>query len=109
MKRQNFKNETEVNRTTRTKSHHKKSIAMDTITDKRLNLIELGLLVRLLTNSKSYIINKSKVQTDSGVPENKFLKSWKKLQDLGYIEKHLIQGGVRWVINEIPKNYIQSA
>lgn len=41
----------------------------------------------------------------SGLPERKFLASWKKLQENGYVEKKPFQGGVEWVINEIPACY----
>ena len=67
-----------------------------------MNFIDIGLLVWLLSNSKDFVINKNLVQKRSGIPEQKFLVSWKKLVELGYIEKHQIQGGVEWVINETP-------
>ena len=69
----------------------------------RVNFIDIGLLLWLLSNSKNFIINKNNVLKRSGIPEQKFLTSWKKLQELGYIEKHAIRAGVEWVINEAPE------
>jgi len=97
-----YVNKTTYNRSRASKSHYKKSFAMDIYKNQRLDFTDIGLLTWLLSNSKSFVINKEMVQKRSGLPENKFLKSWKKLQDLGYIEKKAFQGGVEWVINELP-------
>ncbi len=75
---------------------------MDIYRDTRLDFTDIGLITWLLSNSKSYVINKNEVQKRSGLPENKFLKSWSKLQSLGYLKKKPFQRGVEWVINEIP-------
>lgn len=75
---------------------------MDIYKNKQLDFTDIGLITWLLSNNKSFVINKEMVQKRSGLPENKFLKSWKKLQDMGFIEKIAFQGGVNWIINEIP-------
>lgn len=97
-----FNNKTTYRRTRSSRTHYKKSFALDIFKNKELNFIDIGLLTWLLSNSKSFVVNKNVVLKRSGIPEQKFLTSWKKLQKLGYIEKHPIQGGVEWLINEIP-------
>jgi len=77
---------------------------MDIYRDPELDFSDIGLLTWLLSNSKTYVINKNRVQQRSGLPEKKFLASWKKLQKLGYVEKIKFQRGVEWVINEIPRS-----
>ena len=79
---------------------------MDIYRDSKLDFTDIGLLTWMLSNSKTYVIHKSKVMERSGLPEQKFLDSWKKLQELGYIEKIPFQRGVEWVINEIPRSYM---
>jgi hypothetical protein len=78
---------------------------MDIYRDPELDFTDIGLLTWLLSNSRNYIINKNVVMERSGLPERKFLASWKKLQENGYVEKKPFQGGVEWVINEIPACY----
>jgi len=78
---------------------------MDIYRNPELDFTDIGLLTWLLSNSKKYVINKNKVRERSGLSEKKFLTSWKKLQDLGYVAKIPFQGGVEWVINEIPVHY----
>ena len=97
-----YNNKTTYNRSRASKTHFKKSFASDIFRDNQLNFIDIGLLLWLLNNSKNFVINKNNVLKRSGIPEQKFLASWKKLQELGYIEKHPIQGGVEWIINEVP-------
>lgn len=76
---------------------------MDIYRDPELDFTDIGLLTWLLSNSKTYVINKNRVMARSGLPEKKFLASWKKLQGLGYVVKIPFQGGVEWVINKIPR------
>jgi len=97
-----YVNKTTINRTQMSKSHHKKSISSHIFRNSDLDFIDIGLLTWILSSGKNYIINKCYIQKRSGISENKFKKSWKKLQTLGYIEKRPIQGGVEWIINEIP-------
>ena len=78
---------------------------MDIYRNPELDFTDIGLLTWLLSNSKKYVINKNRVMERSGLPEKKFLTSWKKLQDNGYVVKKPFQGGVEWVINEIPICY----
>jgi len=78
---------------------------MDIYRNPELDFTDIGLLTWLLSNSKTYVINKNRVMERSGLPEKKFLASWKKLQENGYVEKKPFQGGVEWVINEIPARY----
>lgn len=95
-----YRNKTTYKRTRSSRTHYKKSFALDIFKDKQLNFIDIGLLVWLLSNSRDFVINKNVVQKRSGISENKFLASWKKLMELGYIKKKAFQGGVEWFINE---------
>lgn len=97
-----YNNKTTYRRTRSSRTHYKKAFALDIFKDKRMNFIDIGLLLWLLSNSKSFIINKNNVLKRSGIPEQKFLTSWKKLQELGYIEKYKLQAGVEWLISEVP-------
>lgn len=100
-----YVNRTTYNRSRASRTHYKKSFSMDIYRDPQLDFTDIGLLTWMLSNSKTYVINKNKVMERSGLPEKKFLASWKKLQGLGYIEKTRFQKGVEWVINEIPRSY----
>ena len=74
------------------------------IRDPRLNVIDIGIMTKLLSdNDKIWIFNKEYFrETISGIGKKKYDSSWKKLQQLGYVSKKRIQSGVRWTINEIP-------
>lgn len=96
-----YPNRTTYNRSEAGHNHYKKSIDLDIYKNQQLNFTDIGLLTWLLSNDDSYVINKGTVMTRSGLPENKFLSSWKKLQELGYIVKIPFKGGVEWQINEV--------
>ncbi len=102
MSKKEYKNKTTLNRVRASKINPKKSFVIEIYKNKGLNFIDIGLLTWLLSNSKTYIVNKKNVMKRSGIPEGKFKDSWKKLEKLGFIEKEDIQGGVHWIINEIP-------
>jgi len=104
-KRIRYVNRTTYNRSRANRTHYKKSFSLDIYRDPELNFTDIGLLSWMLSNSKTYVINKNRVMERSGLPEKKFLPSWKKLQELGYIVKIPFQGGVEWIINEIPARY----
>jgi len=96
-----YPNRTTYNRSEAGHNHYKKNFDLDIYKNNELDFIDIGLLTWLLSNDDSYIINKGVVMTRSGLPEKKFLTSWKKLQELGYIVKIPFQGGVEWQINEV--------
>ena len=100
-----YVNRTTYNRSRSSRTHYKKSFAMDIYRDSELDFMDIGLLTWLLSNSRTYVVYKSQVQKRSGLPDDKFLTSWKKLQENGYLEKRPFQRGVEWVINEIPARY----
>ena len=100
-----YVNRMTYNRSRASRTHYKKSFSLDIYRDPELDFTDIGLLTWLLSNSKKYVINKNKVMERSGLPEKKFLTSWKKLQELGYVVKIPFQRGVEWVINEIPAHY----
>lgn len=99
-----FVNRTTYNRSRASRTHFKKSFALDIYRNPELDFMDIGLITWLLSNSRTYIINKNRVMKRSGLPEKKFLTSWKKLQEAGYLVKIQLQGGVEWVINEIPRS-----
>ena len=100
-----YKNTTTYNRSRKSKSHHKKSLSIDIVKNTGLNAIDIGILTILLFSSKAYVINKGVIMKRAGIPKGKFNNSWAKLQNLGYLNLRRFQGGVEWVINEIPVNY----
>jgi hypothetical protein len=103
-KQNTYVNRTTYNRSRSSRAHFKKSFALDIYRDPELDFTDIGLLTWMLSNSRNYIINKNRVMARSGLPEKKFLASWKKLQEMGYVEKIKFQGGIEWVINEIPRS-----
>jgi hypothetical protein len=103
-KQNTYVNRTTYNRSRSNRTHYKKSFALDIYRNSELDFTDIGLLTWMLSNSNSYIINKNRVQQRSGLTEKKFLASWKKLQESGYLVKIRFQGGVEWVINEIPRS-----
>ncbi|MBN2835295.1 MAG: hypothetical protein JXR48_10045, partial [Candidatus Delongbacteria bacterium] len=82
-------------------------ISNEIIKDQRLSDEELGLMIRILNNSESYVFNSSYFQAHvSSLGERRYYKSLKHLQELGYIIKKPKQGGIDWIINEVPSNVI---
>ena len=102
----NFKNKTKVNRAMHDKEHTYTLISNELLRDERLNYVEISIMLSILSNDDSFIFNSTHVQKKLGIGDDKWSKSMKKLQNLGYIEKRRINAGIEWTINEIPKNTI---
>lgn len=78
-------------------------ITNNLIRDERLNVIEIGIMAKILSNDDTkYILNMKTLQKESNIGEDSFYKATKHLTQLGYISKTRIKGGVKWSINEIP-------
>lgn len=101
----NFKNETKLNRTAHDENNFYTCVSNQLIKDERLTIIEVGIMVKLLSNSDGWIFNSSYFKTTLGIGKDLYFKSIKHLVELGYINKIRYQGGVRWIINETP-NFI---
>ena len=72
------------------------------VQDDRLNATEKGLMLILLSNADSYILNSTYFIQQTGLGNNRFYNCWNHLIELGYINKRQIQGACEWVINEFP-------
>lgn len=98
----NFKNSTQFNRVLHTKEFTYTILSNDFINDSRLNATEVGIFTILLSNSDNYIFNSKSFRKRTGLGEDRYYNSIKRLIELGYIEKNKIQGGINWIINEKP-------
>jgi len=66
----------------------------------KLNGFERAIMLELMSNSDSFIINKDVVRERLGFPKQKFLDAWASLEKKYYISCDRFFGGVKWVINE---------
>lgn len=100
----NFKNKTIMERAKHDKNNTYTVILNDLIRDERLNVTEVGIMVRILTNDETkYVFNSIVMQKTSGIPRGKYFDAIKNLKKYGYIDsKALRGGGVCWVIREQP-------
>jgi hypothetical protein len=97
-----YNNKTEYNRAVKDSGHTYTMVTNMLIRDPNLNIIEKGIMLELLSNDESYIINKTFLQKKSGIGEDTFNENWKHLQKLGYINSKRFLRGVEWIINEVP-------
>lgn len=73
------------------------------IRDERLTALDKGIMLMILANdSTKYVLNTTVLHKSTGLGKTSFYGSIEKLRELGYINKLRFQGGVRWIINEIP-------
>ncbi len=71
------------------------------VNDDRLNVTDKGIMLMILSNSDSYVLNVTYLQKESGIGKVLFNKSMKKLQELGYLLKKPIRnGGYKWIVME---------
>jgi hypothetical protein len=66
---------------------------------------EILIMMHLLSNTSSFIINKKVIATRCKLPKNKFNTAWKSLEEKHHIKCERIQGGVKWTVYEDPKDY----
>ncbi len=98
-----FQNSTLYNRAHHNEQNPFTVITNTLINDSRLTVVELGLMIKILSNSENYIFNSVYTQQTSGIGKDKYNQSLKKLISLGYISKKAKnKGGWLWVINETP-------
>ncbi len=96
-------NTTKYNKALHDDKHPFLVVSNELIKDRRLTDEELGLMIRILNNSDGYVFNSTYFQKHvSSQGENRYYKSLKHLQELGYIVKIPKQGGIDWIINEVP-------
>lgn len=98
-----FRNKTKIVRVKHDKDNPYTCITNTLIQDDRLNATELGIMLELLSNADSYILNSTYFIQQTGITRYKFYKCWNHLIALGYINKIKIQGGYQWIINESAK------
>ncbi len=96
-----FKNKTVYIRESYNEKHYFTIISNHLVKDERLTATEKGLMLMILSNSNSYILNSSYLQKESRLGKTTFNKSMKKLQSLGYLlKKPLNNGGYKWIVIE---------
>jgi hypothetical protein len=99
--KQNYTNTTTYNRAIKNKENTYKKFSSSLLNDDRLTDLELGIMIRILKNSDTYIFNKDYCQKNSGFGIDIYEKAIKHLKELGYISIERKQSGFRWIINEI--------
>jgi hypothetical protein len=96
------------NKTEYIRDSHKSNfmvISNNLVNDSRLNVIDIGIMTKLLSNSNTYIFNSEYfLKNISGINKKLYRDSIKKLQSLGYLQKKRIQDGVIWSIIEVPNS-----
>ena len=94
------------NQFTINRANHKSSYTCITnhlIKDERLNATEKGIMLLILSNDdKKYVLNMSVLKKLCKIGDDRFNASKRNLVTLGYINKKRIQGGIHWIVNEIP-------
>lgn len=97
-----YSNTTNYNRCEHSMEYPYTMLSNDLIKDQRLNLLEVGIMTYLLSNSDTYIINTSYIQRICGIGQDRFYKAIKHLTDLGYLIKNQRKGSTNWIVNENP-------
>jgi hypothetical protein len=97
-----FKNKTKIKRVNHDGKNPYTCITNRLIQDNQLNATEVGMMLMLLSNSDSYILNSTYFIQQTGLGNTQYNNCWKHLIELGYINKRKIQGGYEWIINESP-------
>jgi hypothetical protein len=77
------------------------SISNSLINDKRLSLIELGIMVKVLSTDDDFIFNSTNFKKDLSIGDDRYNKAITNLIEYGYIEKNRLQSGFQWVFNEV--------
>lgn len=95
-----YSNKTKYNRAMHNKENPYCLISKQLINDNRLNIIEIGIMIQILSNDDTYIFNSTNFKKKLGIGDDKFNKSIKNLIKYGYIVKNKIQGGIQWTFNE---------
>jgi len=96
----NFKNQTKYNRSMHNEDNTYTLVSDLLIKDKRLSIIEKGIMVSILSNDDSYIFNSTYFKKDLGIGDDKYNKAIANLITCGYIVKNKVQGGIQWIFNE---------
>lgn len=99
--REQIKNEIVYIRQLHDPLHPFRIISMSLLNDDRLNYIEIGLMVKVLSNADNFSFVASYNQRKSGIGQDMFYKASKHLQELGYLIKTPIAGGGwNWIVVE---------
>lgn len=97
-----MKNKKKMNRAEHNSEHPYTCISNVIIKDKRLNVVETGMMLKLLSDSDEYIFNSTYFIKETGLGKDRYYGALNNLIKLGYINKQRIKGGVLWTINESP-------
>ena len=96
-----IKNEIAYFRYKHDKAHPYAMISMSLLNDSRLSYLELGLMMKALSNADDFSFVASYNQEQSGFGQDAFYKGSKHLQELGYLIKTpKVGGGWKWIVIE---------
>ena len=98
-----YKNKTKISRVKHLAENPYTCITNRLIQDEHLNATEKGMMLMLLSNADSYILNSTYFIQQTGLGNTQYYNCWNHLIELGYINKRQIQGGYEWIINESPQ------
>jgi hypothetical protein len=70
----------------------------------KLDGYQLAIMAQILSNSDTWNLVKYEIEKRMGFPERKFLKAWKELEKLGYIQMKRMWGSYLYTIYEDPDN-----
>ncbi len=87
--KKDYKNKTVYIRESYNDEHPYTIISNHIVKDERLTATEKGLMLMILSNDNSYVLNSSYLQKESGLGKVQFNKTMKRLQELGYLLKRL--------------------
>jgi|ERR1035437_198301 hypothetical protein len=68
----------------------------------KLDGYQFAIMAQILSNNDSWNLVKYEIQNRMGFPERKFLKAWKELEKLGYIQMKREWGCYHYTIYEDP-------
>lgn len=96
-----MKNETQYNRAKNDgMANNYVKLSQKLLQDDRLSSTELGIMVRILSNCDTFVLNACHIQRTSKLTDTQFKKAWNRLKELGYLKNSRIQGGYSWTVNE---------
>ena len=99
--KKDYKNKTVYIRESHNDEHPYTVISNHIVKDERLTATEKGIMLMILANNNSYVLNSSYLQKESGLGKVQFNKTMKRLQEHNYLlKKPLKSGGYKWIIME---------
>ena len=100
MKRKIYNNTTEYVRAIHDINHYYVSFSYNLLNDQRLSLEEIAIIIMILKNNDSYILNMNYLMKTSKIGQISFYKAIRNLQKFGYLEKMRGYGTTKWIVRE---------